>query len=71
MRTVDVHIDAFHFFGVNIARNVRTLVDDQNGLTRFLCFLCKNCTIQTGTDYQIIIFFHIVLPFPLIASGFS
>ena len=65
MGTVNVNIDAFHFFRVNIACNVWAFIDNQAGLAVFHRFMRKNSAIEAGADDEIIIFFHLFAPVKL------
>ena len=49
--TVLVDIDALDVLSVNIARNVRALVNDQHGLAVCLGLMCKDCAVQAGAYY--------------------
>ena len=72
VRTVLVHLDALHLMGIDIARNVVPLINYQAGLARLGQLLSKYCTVQTGTNNQIIIFlFHIINSFLLLTNQWS
>ena len=55
MGTVLVDVDTLDVFGVDVARNVRALVHDENALAMGFGFVSKNGTVQAGADYEIII----------------
>ena len=56
VRTVFVDMDALNALGVDIARNVGALIHDQHGFAVGLGLMGEDGTVQTGADYQIIIF---------------
>ena len=56
VRTVFVDMDALNALGVDIARNVGALIHDQHGFAVDLGLMGEDSTVQTGADYQIIIF---------------
>ena len=55
VRAVHMNIDAFHIFCVNIAGDVRTLVNYQNRFAVRFGFVSKYSTEKSGTDHKIII----------------
>ena len=55
MGTILVHTDAVHILCINITGDVVTLLHHQAGLPRFLGLICKNCAVQTGSHYQVIV----------------
>ena len=55
MRAILVHMDSLYIFCKNISCNVRSFVDHQNRFACLFCFMCKYRTIQSCTNYQIII----------------
>ena len=56
MRTVFVDMDTLDALGVDIARNVGALIHDQHSFPVGLGLMGEDGTVQTGADYQIIIF---------------
>ena len=68
MGAVLVDVDALDVLGIDVAGDVRALVDDQHAFAVRLCLVGKNRTVQPGTDYQIII--HI-LHSPVTPAGDS
>ncbi len=62
MRTVAVHVDALHSFGVDIARDMVALIDDQTLFACLFGLVGKHGTEQTGTNDKIIILFHAFIP---------
>ena len=56
MRTVFVDMDALDALGVDIACNVGALIHNQHGFSVGLGLMGEDGTVQTGADYQIIIF---------------
>ena len=56
MRTVFVDMDALDALGIDIARNVGALIHDQHGFSVGLGLMGEDGAVQTGADYQIIIF---------------
>ena len=56
VRTVFVDMDTLNALGVDIARNVGALIHDQHGFAVGFGFMGEDGTVQTGADYQIIIF---------------
>ncbi len=54
MRTVAVNLNALNFFRIDIAADMVPAVNHQNLLACPFGFLCKHCSVQTGTDNQII-----------------
>ena len=50
MRTVLMDIDALDVLGVDIARNVGALVNDQHALAVYFGFMGKNCAVQTRSN---------------------
>ena len=49
-------VDTLDVLGVDVARNVGALIHDQHGFSVDLGLMGKDGTVQTGADYQIIIF---------------
>ena len=68
---IDMDVDSLHFLGIDVAGDIGTLVDDQNGLARFLRLAGKDRTVQTGTDDQIIVFHFLHLLFPISIFRYS
>ena len=62
MRTVAVHVDALHSFGVDIARDMVALIDDQTLFACLFGLVGKHGTEQTGTNDEIIVLFHAFIP---------
>ncbi len=60
--TVAVDVDALHRLRVDVTRDVISLIDDEAALARLLGLVGKHCAVQTGTDDQVIILFHISVP---------
>ena len=58
MCTIFMYMDALHIFTVDIASAMIALVNYQAMFTYSFCLVGKNGAEQTGTYYQIIIFFH-------------
>nr|WP_330364978.1 hypothetical protein [Oribacterium sp. NK2B42] len=54
--TVFVDMDLLYVFGVDITRNVRAPVDDQDFFAGGCGFVGEDCAVKAGADYQIIIF---------------
>ncbi len=64
MRTVAVHVDALHILGVDVARDMVALIDDEAAL--FACLfglMGKHGAVQAGAHDEIIILFHGLLSF--------
>lgn len=62
MGTIFVHMNAFHIFGIYITGNMRSFIYYKNGFPCFYCFMGKDSSKKSCTNYQIIIF-HSYLPF--------
>ena len=62
MRAVAVHIDALHILGVDVARDMIALIDDQTLFACLFGLVGKHGTEQTGTNDKIIILFHAFIP---------
>ena len=58
MCAVFMHIDACDLLAIDVAAEMRTLVDDQASLALAVCLSGKHCSEQPGAHYQIIVFFH-------------
>ena len=61
VRTVLVHVDAVDLLGVDVARDVLALVDDQAALARLLRLVGKHRARQTGADNKVIVLGHLIL----------
>ena len=56
VRTILMDVDTLDVLGINVARNVGALIHDQHGFAVRLGLMGEDGTVQTGADYQIIIF---------------
>ena len=56
VRTILMDVDTLDVLGINVARNVGALIHDQHGFAVDLGLMGEDGTVQTGADYQIIIF---------------
>ena len=56
VRTILMDVDTLDVLGINVARNVGALIHDQHGFAVGLGLMGEDGTVQTGADYQIIIF---------------
>ena len=54
--TILMDVDTLDVLGINVARNVGALIHDQHGFAVDLGLMGEDGTVQTGADYQIIIF---------------
>ena len=63
MRAVAVHVDALHILGVDIARDMVALINDQTLFACLFGLVGKHGTEQTGTNDEIIVLFHVLFPF--------
>ena len=55
MRTVAMDVDALHLFGVDIAGDVRPLVDDEDGFAGGFCLLGEDGAEEAGADDEIVV----------------
>ena len=62
VRTILMDVDTLDVLGINVARNVGALIHDQHGFAVGLGFMGEDGTVQTGADYQIIIFHTTSVP---------
>ena len=62
MRTVAVHVDALYSFGVDIAGDMVTLINDKTLFARLFGLVGKHGTEQTGANNEIIVLFHAFVP---------
>ena len=58
MCPVLVDIDAFDVFAVEVSSCVRTFVYHEATLAFKTCEVSKACSVQAGSDYEIIVLFH-------------
>ena len=56
VRTILMDVDTLDVLGINVARNVGALIHDQHGFAVDPGLMGEDGTVQTGADYQIIIF---------------
>ena len=56
VRTILMDVDTLDVLSINVARNVGALIHDQHGFAVDLGLMGEDGTVQTGADYQIIIF---------------
>ena len=61
--TIAVDVDALHRLGVDVARDVAALVEDEAALARLLGLVGEHCAVQAGADDEIIVLFHHCLSF--------
>ena len=62
VRTILMDVDTLDVLGINVARNVGALIHDQHGFAVDLGLMGEDGTVQTGADYQIIIFHITCVP---------
>ena len=55
-----MNVDAFDIFGINVACDMRTLLENEHRLAGCLRLLCYNCAVKTGTDNKTID--HLISP---------
>ena len=60
MSTIAMHIDALDLFGVDIAGNMITAIDNEAFLPKLFRFMSKNSTRKTCTYNKIIVLRHAV-----------
>ena len=58
MRTVDVHVDPFPLFGIDVAADVPAAFDHEAGLARSQRMFGNDCVGQPCADKQIIVMSH-------------
>ena len=56
VRAILMDVDTLDVLGINVARNVGAFIHDQHGFAVGLGLMGEDGTVQTGADYQIIIF---------------
>ena len=56
VRTILMDVNTLDVLGINVARDVGALIHDQHGFAVGLGLMGEDGTVQTGADYQIIIF---------------
>ena len=60
VRTIHMYIDTLYLLAVDVTTKMRTLVYYQTFFARLLCAIGECGSEQAGTNYEIIVVYHIV-----------